>query len=77
MDNFVPNKSFNPVKILRTLCLVFAFFAVSAPGPLAVAQGNPDAPGLTQAPGLFISQNVPGAQKRNEAAFRHRSVQMN
>jgi hypothetical protein len=44
---------------------------------LAVAQGNPEAPGLTQAPGLFISQNVPGAQKRNEAAFRHRSVQMN
>ena len=69
-NDLMPNISFNPLKILRALCLVFAFIAVITPGQFAVAQGNPDASGL------FISQNVPGAQKRNEAALRHRSVQM-
>jgi len=50
---------------------------LTAPLHIAVAQGNPDAPGLTQAPGLFVSQVVPGAAKMNAAAFRHRSVTVN
>ena len=78
MNDIEPIKYFKSVITLRTLLVsVFAFTAVSAYGQLAIAQGNPDAPGLSQAPGLFISQNVPGAQKKNEAAFRHRSVQIN
>jgi len=45
-NDLMPNISFNPLKILRALCLVFAFIAVITPGQFAVAQGNPDASGL-------------------------------
>jgi hypothetical protein len=57
--------------------VAFAILFVTASWQIALAQGNAEAPGLTQAPGLFISQNVPGARKSNEAAMRHRSVKVN
>ena len=81
MNSILTLKPFNSEKIFRNLCMVVAFIVLSAPWKMAVAEVNPDAPGLTQAPGLFISQNAPeaqtnGVQRRNKAALRHRSVQV-
>jgi Metallo-peptidase family M12 len=86
MNSSMPPRHFNPVNKIQTLfAVVFAIIFLTA--QIAGAEGNSDAPGLTKAPGLFMSPNASAAQgnkgalnkvarKMNKAAMRHRSVQV-
>jgi hypothetical protein len=72
------DKFFDVKKLFKSLFVAFfTILLLTASWQSTLAQGNPDAPGLTKAPGLFIKQIVPGARKMNDAAIRHRSVQLN
>ena len=88
MNSSMPTRHCFPVNIFRTLFTVgFAIIFVTAFWQIALAQGKSASSGPGNAPELFISPNIPEAQvngfqkkgiqkKRNKAALRQRSVQV-
>jgi peptidyl-Asp metalloendopeptidase len=85
MNSFKSARYLNPVNIFQTMFAVV--FTIIITTHIAVAEENSDAPGLTQATGLFMSPNASAAQsnkgalnkavrKMNKAAMSHRSVRI-